>query len=148
MAESGKLERGYVKAQLLRALATGEHSQSELARRHDVSPAAVSQFASRHAERIADIASRLDDEFAHLWAAQKANRLAELQQDIEDVEALLNNEDNAVKAGVSWAEVKRIKQAAIRAIAEETGQLPGRVQVEHSGSLDVRVNGVDLETLK
>lgn len=148
MPEAGKLERGYVKAQLLRALATGEHSQRELAKRFDCSQPAISEFAQRHAERIADIANRLDDEFAELWAAQKRNRLAELQQDIEDVEALLNNEDNAVKAGVSWAEVKRIKQAAIRAIAEETGQLPGRVQVEHSGSLDVRVNGVDLEALK
>lgn len=147
MAEHGALERGHVRARLVRELATGEHSQAELARRHGCSRQAVSDFARRHAERIADVAGRLDDEFAALWVASKVARLAEYQQDIEDVEALLADPETAAKAGVAWAEVKRVKQAALRAVAEEAGQLPARVQVQHSGSLDVRLNGVDLDAL-
>jgi hypothetical protein len=41
----------------------------------------------------------------------------------------------------------RVQQQALRAIADELGQIPARVQVQHSGQLDVRLNGVDVGAL-
>ena len=147
MAESGALERGHVRARLIRELATGEHTQVELARRHGVDQSAISRFASRHAERIADVAGKLDDEFAGLWIAGKAARIAEYQQQVDDIADLMDDPERAARAGVQAAEMFRTAQAALRAVSEELGQLPARVQVQHSGSLDVRLNGVDLAAL-
>lgn len=147
MATTGALERGHVRARLIRDLATGEHTQTELARRYGVGQSAISQFASRHAERIADVASRLDDQFAALWAADKFNRCAEYQQDAEDVAKMLADPEQAARAGIQYAEMVRVRQQALRAIADELGQIPARVQVQHSGGVDVRLNGVDLGAL-
>lgn len=147
MAEKGALERPHVRLKLIRQLATGEHSQVDLAARYGVTQQSISDFAKRHAERIADVASRLDDEFAGLWAADKAARVATYQQQVDDIADLLGNPEQAVKAGVGYAETVRAAQAAMRAIADELGQIPARVQVQHSGSLDVRLNGVDVGQL-
>jgi transposase-like protein len=146
VAEPGALEAPHVRLKLIRALAAGEHSQAELARRHGVSPAAMSQFVRRHAERIAEVASKLDDEFAGLWVAEKAARIAHLQAQVEQIADMLGADD--LRVGVSYAEVARTQQQALRAIADELGQIPAKVQVQHSGSLDVRLNGVDLEALR
>lgn len=148
MAKAGDLERGHVRARLIRDLATGDHSQVELARRYGVKQPSVSAFAARHAERIADVAEKLDNEFAALWAADKFNRCAEYQQDAEDVARMLADPELAAKAGVQYAEMVRVRQTALRAIADELGQIPARLQVQHSGSLSVEVNGVDLAALR
>lgn len=147
MAKPGALERGDVKVKLIRQLALGELSQAELARRHDVTPAAMTRFVQRHAERIAEVASKLDDQFAGIELADKVARVAVLnQQVLADLE-LLADPDTAGKAGVQRAEMVRVIQSGVRAIADELGQIPARVQVQHSGALDVRLNGVDLAAL-
>lgn len=147
MAKPGTLERGHVRVQLIRALALGEHSQAELARRNGVSDQALSRFVQRHAERIADVREHLDDEFAGIEMASKVNRVALLNQQILDVVDLLADPETAAKAGVQYAEMARVVQSGARAIADELGQIPARVQVQHSGSLDVRLNGVDVGAL-
>lgn len=148
MAKPGHLERGHVRVNLIREIAAGERPLNDLAAHYGVSRQAVEAFKKRHATRIAEVATKLDDEFAQLWATRKANRLAELQQDIEDVENLLSDPDTAAKAGVQWAEVKRIKQAALKAIADEMGDIPARKHaVEVSGALNVQLNGVNLDAL-
>lgn len=147
MAEPGALERGHVRARLIRDLATGEHSQVELAKRYGVTQPAISMFSSRHAEEIADVALRISDEFAALWVASKFNRVAEYQQQFADVAATMADPDTAARAGVNAAEMYRVQQQALRAVADELGQIPARVQVEHSGSLSVQLNGVDVGQL-
>jgi hypothetical protein len=169
MAKRGALERPWVRVQLIRELASGEHAQSELARRYDCAPQSISEFAGRHAERIAEVARDLNDQFAGLWAASKAKRIDAYQQQIEHIAHLLDpdedtdaalidaedrkldveveqGKDRIRRAGVnvSTAELMRTQAAALRAIADELGQIPARMQVEHSGRLDVVVNGVDL----
>jgi len=131
----------------MRDLAAGEHNQVELARRYGVTQPAVSAFAKRHAEAIADIVGRLDDEFAGLWAAEKSNRVATLQGQVEQIAETMGDPDAAAKVGVGAAEMHRVQQQALRAIADELGQIPARVQVQHSGQLDVRLNGVDVGAL-
>lgn len=146
MAKPGALERPWVRTELIRALASGE-SVSALAARYGVSRQAVDSFMRRHAERIADVASRLDDEFAGLWAASKVARISVLQAQIEDIADTMDDPERAARAGMQAAEMHRVQQQALRAIADELGQIPARMQVQHSGSLDVRVNGVDLAAL-
>jgi transposase-like protein len=148
VAKAGALERAHVRLQLIREIATGEHTQSELAARYGVTQQAISDFTQRHAQRIADVAAKLDDEFAGLWVANKAKRIATYQQQIDDIAELLGDPEQAVKAGVGYAETVRTAQAAMRAVADELGQIPARMQVEHSGSLNVQLNGVDLEALR
>lgn len=147
MAKPGALERGYVRVKLIRELALGELTQAELARRYDVSAPAMTKFVQRHAERIAEVASKLDDQFAGIAFADKVNRVAELSADVESIAELLADPETAASAGVQYAEMVNSKRATLRAIADELGQIPARVQVAHSGSLDVRINGVDLGAL-
>lgn len=143
----GTLERGRVKLELMRALATGEHTQVELARRYDADQSSISYFASRHAEEIADIRARLDDEFAGLWIAAKRSRIAEYQQQVDDIAELLSGAEDK-RANVNYAEVVRTAQAALKAVAEELGQLPTRAQVEHSGGINIKINGLDVAALQ
>lgn len=142
----GKLEHPAHRQKIIRELAGGE-MQAEIARRYDVTPQAVSLFVKRHAERIAQVAGRLDDDFAGLWVADKAQRLAVLQAQVDDVLELMADPDRAAKAGVQQAEMLRVVQSGLKQTAEELGQLPGRVSVTHSGSLSVSLNGVDVSAL-
>lgn len=147
MASPGALERGDVRVRLIRELALGEQTKAQLARRYGVSRQAVGEFAARHAARIEQVAARLDDEFAGIELANKVARVAVLNdQVLADLE-LLADPETAAKAGVQRAEMVRVIQSGVRAIADELGQIPARVQVEHSGALDVRLNGVDLAAL-
>lgn len=143
----GTLEHPATRQRLIRDLAKAEHSQKELGRRYGVSYQAVQQFAARHAERIAQVAEKLDDEFAGLWVADKAQRLAVLQGQVDDVLELMADPERAAKAGVQAAEMMRVVQTGLKQTAEELGQLPGRVSVTHSGSLTVQLNGVDVGAL-
>lgn len=106
--------------QLCRELATGEQTGAALARKYGVTRQAISAFGKRHAAEIDAIKADLDDEFAGLWVAQKAARLALYQADLE------------ASAGGEYAdhyEHIRTRQAGLRAIAEELGQLPPRATV-------------------
>ncbi len=162
VAKRGALEVPHIRLALMRELAAGEHPQTELARRHGVTSQAVSEFAARHAERIADIVGKLDDQFAGLWAADKAARVATYQGQIEQIADLLDDAAGAgtddgeratsllralAESNTSTSELMRTQGAALRAIAEELGQLPARMQVQHSGSLEVKINGVDMAAL-
>ena len=161
MAKPGHLERGHVRLAIIRALAAGA-TQGEMARKYEVSAQAMSLFVRRHADAIDAQRSKLDDEFAALWVASKANRLAEYQAQIDYVAAVLEDdeddpdqpaEDGARaprKAGVnvSTAELLRTAQTALKAVADELGQIPARMQVEHSGRVEVVLNGVDTAALR
>jgi hypothetical protein len=134
---------------LIRELAKGERTHRELAEELAVSGQAVDAFAKRHAARIAEVAARLDDEFAGLWIAEKANRIEVLQGQVDDIADLMADPESAAKAGVQAAEMFRTAQSALRAVSEELGQLPART-VRHEGGVSVRyeVVGVDTEALR
>lgn len=148
MAERAPLERPSVRLRLIRDLAKGEHRDAELARRYSVSRPAILEFKRRHADAIAHQRAHLDDVFASIEFADKGARVAELSNDAADIAAILGDPETAAKAGVQYAEMVRAKQSALRAIAEELGQLPSRMQVQVGGSLDVNVNGIDVSDLK
>jgi hypothetical protein len=148
VAKAGSLERGHVKVELIRLLAAGEDTYTSLAARFGVAQPSISAFAKRHAERIADVSAKLDEEFAGLWVAEKRNRIAELQEQVDRVTELITDPEKAAKAGVGAAEMERVIQTALRAVSEELGQLPARVQVQHSGQMEIVVSGVDTAALR
>lgn len=148
MAERAPLERPSVRLRLIRDLAKAEHTPAELGKRYGVTRQAVHQFKAKHSDAIAHQRAHLDDVFASIEFADKGARVAELSQDAATIAEVLADPETAARAGVGYAEMVRAKQSALRAIAEELGQLPSRMQVQVAGSLDVQVNGVDVGALK
>lgn len=146
-AKQGTLERGHIRHRLIRDLAGGA-TQPELARRYDVTQQAISQFAQRHATAVAAVVADMANEYADLWITEKRARLAELQEQVDSVSATLADPERTARAGVQLAEMLRVVQTALRQAAEELGQIPGRVSVQHRGSLAVTLNGVELEALR
>ena len=124
--------------QLCRELAAGELTRAQLARKYGINRSGITRFAQRHAREIDDIKANLDDEFAGLWIASKAARIAAYQADAE------RSEDGGY--GSHYEQI-RTRLQIYRAVAEELGQLPGRTTVTVVPVVHV-VEGVDLEALK
>lgn len=143
-----KLERGDVRVKLIRELALGEKTQAQLAEVYGCTRQAVHAFVQRHAADIARARERIDDEFVSVELASKVARVAILNDQVLQAVELLSDPDNALRAGVGRAEMERIIQSGTRAIADELGQIPQRVQMEIGGKFDVTINGVDLSALK
>lgn len=154
---------GHVKLDLIRALAAGKVRRSQLAKDYGVSPAAITAFASRNALAIQMLHDDLQAEMKALWIAEKAARVAEYQQDVDDINGSEHARREAVKTALgdtldvqaALAESEglapdpaqlRGKHRALRSVAEELGQLPARVTVE-IGDTHVRheLVGVDID---
>lgn len=111
------------KMEVCRWLAEQKYTMTQIAEMCDVTPDAVSKFAKRNAGIIEEIRNNLEDEMAGLWVAKKRNRIAYLMRQVELVE-------EAQADGVELdGAILRAGQSAIKAIAEELGQLPSRLTV-------------------
>lgn len=130
-----KLSPGHIVNKLCRELAVAEKTQAQLSEEYGVSQSAVSQFKTRHRDRIDAIRGKLDDEFAGLWIANKANRIAEYQADVEFIGA------------TTKAELLRVKAVILKAVSEELGQLPARVNVNVSTPVTYVVHGINPDDL-
>ena len=136
------LERGWVKWRLIRDLATGTKTQTELADEFGVTASAISTFKSRHKTSIAEQAADLENEFAALWIAQKGARLAELQSDVEDLSEAADSNNEG------YTDLLKVKHAALNQAAKELGQIPSTAGVSVQTQQAVfRIEGVDLGTL-
>lgn len=131
------LGRGWVKRKLIIDLAKGEKTQRVLAKEYGVSQPSISEFKIKHAAEISEAAKNLEDEFVGLWVANKANRLAEYEADIERV-----NEQGASDLAS--------KHRALRHVAEELGHIPNKVTLagEVSTRVTYEVVGVPPEDLQ
>jgi len=132
--------RGHRKLNLQRDLAAGTYTQSELAIKYDVTTTAISQFGTRYKDEIDAIAKAMDDEFAGLWIADKKQRIAEYESDVENI-----NEHIHDTAGEPNPNLILRKHNALRSAAEELGQLTAKV--ESTGKLHYVVEGVDMDAL-
>lgn len=144
--DEGKLG-GLVRRKLVRecALKLPGVTWGSIAKRYDVSLNALKSFRDRHAEEIAAVAAAADDEFAGILIAQKAYRLAALQ---EMHEIALTPQPKVATNGkivTRWnpetSEDEEVMEVDVRAAAlvskqaaEELGQLANRVTL--SGQLD------------
>lgn len=137
-------------------LADGK-SQQSIADKFGITQQAVSEFALKHKDEIESLRERVRAIGEGLWIADKEARIGAYQETAERVEALLDAEREPVDddgkrkrgtGGVPLAELLRTQQAAYRAVADELGQIPQRVQVEGGGT-PVRhiIEGVDIGDL-
>lgn len=134
---SAPLERAWVKHRLIRELALGDKTQAALAEQYGVTPGSITIFKQRHHTAIEDVRADLLDEFASLWIAKKVNRVAEYQDDVDKL------------SDSTETDVLKVKHAALKAVAEELGQLPSRYGVSvGSASITYKIEGVDLDKLK
>jgi predicted transcriptional regulator len=124
--------------QLVRDLAAGEVRRAQLARQLGVSASAVTQFAQKHEREIEAIKARLQDEFAGLWIADKAERIASYQADLE----MSLDSDRP-----THFEQIRTRTQIKQAVAEELGQLPPRTQVVVQAITHI-IENVNLEDLR
>lgn len=134
---SGGLTRGWRKVFVIRELAKEEKTRAEISREFGVTAQAVTAFATAHAAEIASVKADIASEWAGLWVADKAKRLAEYQSDIEKItEDLADTTDD---------KLLRVKVAIMRQVAEETGQLKNQIEV--GGTISYVVRGINPEDL-
>lgn len=159
-AERGKLG-GLKRLKVMRALAAGEQSQSQIAEEFGVTQQAISDFGRRYATEIQEIRANLADEFAGLWIARKANRLAmyeEIAQQALKPTPKVSPSGKVVRdidpeTGEVYVVMEvdgRTALSAGKQAAEELGQLATRVQLggELSTTTTYRVEGVQPEDLR
>ena len=130
--------RPWQRRELCRELATGEVRRTVLARKYGVVPSTITDFAKRYAAEIDAIKSRLDDEFAGLWIANKEARMAQYQEDYEASERHDKSEH------FEWV---RVRTQILHQVAEELGQMPPRAEITVMPVVHV-LEGIDLEALK
>jgi hypothetical protein len=95
---------------------------------------AIHQFSARNSAEIATrrqvLLGEVDAEAAHLWVADKTTRIAWLQKLIEDLDSHLSDPDLDLRLRSRYT---REVASMLKAVAEEKGELPTRVQLD-SGS--------------
>lgn len=159
-ADRGKLG-GLKRMEVMRALALGEESQSQIAERYGVSQPAIAQFKARYAVEIQEIRENMADQFAGLWITKKHNRLAMYEEIaaqalkptpkvtpagkvVRDVDPITGNAETVMEID------GRLAAQVAKQAAEEMGQLPTRLQVsgEMNTTTTYRVEGVAPEDLQ
>ena len=135
---SAKRIAPWLRRTLCRELAAGEVKRAALARKYGVTPAAITLFAKRHGAEIDAIKRDLDDQFAGLWIADKAARIATYQADLE--------QSSTGGFGTHFEQI-RTRTQILRAVAEELGQLPPRTTLMVMPVVHI-LEGVDPEALK
>jgi hypothetical protein len=123
---------------LCRELAKGERTRTVLAREFGVTSSAITKFARVNAARIEQIRAAIDSEFAGLWLADKTQRIASYEADLE-----LSGEGE--RAG--HFEQIRTRTEIRKAVAEELGQLPTR-GVQVTGTVTHILEGIDVDDLR
>lgn len=154
---------GYIRMELLHGLVRGE-KRSDLAKRVGLTADAVAKFHRREAATIQALSEELANEFTGLWIAEKRNRLAEYQADVEKINDMLAEgaqiraeyefgDDDEVKevkiTDTGATALMRTKARILHNVAEEMGQLPARtnVQVLQPTQVVYHVSGVDLDKM-
>lgn len=131
------LERAWVRNKLIRELAAERLSHAKLAEKYGVTDVSISNFKKRHLTEIEEVRADLEDQFAGLWIANKAARLAELEQDVDDIGTTTNHE------------LLKVKHNALKQAAEELGQLPSRFSVQvNNQPVTYKIEGVDMDALR
>jgi hypothetical protein len=127
----GALYRGYERRRLIIDLATGELADREIAQREGISLRDIRQFRADHEREIAEcqqmLMGKLAEEVAGLWIANKANRLAEYQEQAEEIRTTIAD---LYDAGKYWSrdhrDMLRTYLDLFRQVAEELGAYPQR----------------------
>ncbi len=120
-----------VKAQLAYDLAKAEDTQDVLAEKYGVTRSAIAQFKRRNKDLVDAKREKLLDEYGTLWVAEKFNRLAARQNEIEKLLELRTSNRNS-----------EIIDKLLNSVATELGELETKVSVEVA---EYRITGIDLD---
>lgn len=135
-----KFERGHRRIQMIRACVEQKGTWASIAARFNITPEALYHWRMRHAEEIETLAANTEDACSVLWAANKANRIAEYQRKYEDVDDMLDG-------GADQAQVLlKVQMTALENIAKELGHLNPKDNSERT-QVDVHLHGVDMDKL-
>lgn len=124
------LYRGRVRLGLIRDLAMGEWSEKQIADDVGLPVEDIRDFQKQYANEIAEtrlaLAGELAIETAGLWITKRQNRLAELQQQAEDIAEAISdlNEISPIKWSRSHRDMYRARLDVFRAVADELGAYP------------------------
>lgn len=141
---------------VIRALAGGANSE-EVAAKYGCQPETVRKFKERNKDAIEALIGKLDDQWAHLWVADKRWRMTELQRDIENInthtgrymEALASAIENKDFERLQYMELDpamiRAKAALLRQAAEEMGDL--KQNVDLTAKVTYTLKGVNTDDL-
>ncbi|MCA1706008.1 MAG: hypothetical protein LC808_23220, partial [Actinobacteria bacterium] len=137
--------RGAVRHDLIYRLALGVESERELAEVFGVAPSAIHQFRVKpeNVRAIEERRVRIEDELAGLWSAKLANRIAELESDIDRCNEWLERQ-------VSLAQFDRLlrrKQERLHEIALQLGQL-APLPINGGTTVRYEIVGVDMDALR
>lgn len=138
MTAGRKQIRGREQLALIADLAAGDLTFQELADKYGRDKTTVFNFAHRAETEAAvrRVREAKGDRLAALWVADKANRVSELQDSIERLTTDHEGPPDPAR--------ERATAAALRAVAEELGQLTTKVE----GAFTVfQVEGVDMDKL-
>lgn len=139
--DGGKLG-GLVRRKLVRELALKppDVTYSAIAKKYGVALPSLTEFRHRHADEIEAVAKNADDEFAGMLIAQKAFRLAALQELFEKAMTpqpkvsangkvtYAYNEETGADEMITEVQIGEARQA-LKQAAEELGQLANRMTV-------------------
>jgi transposase len=129
-------KRGYRRLRMITDLAHGKLLKREIAEKYGISETAVYKFQAAHRDAIEAQKEDLENEFAALWVADKKNRVAEYQADVE----LINER---LESGVDQEQVYlKVKHSALRGVAEELGHLNPKDGTQ-AAKVEVTIRGVD-----
>ena len=128
-AKGTKSIRGRNKLRLLHMLADDAMTQAEMGKQFDppYTRAMVATFKARNIDQIEAIKADRTDRFAGLWIADKAERIAAYEEDVERIDDWVESGDLAPEDATPLI---RVKQAALRNTAEELGHLKQHVVSE------------------
>lgn len=127
------LTNEWTKAKLIYELAVDEKTQRDLAEEYGVSQPAITKFKKRHHDAIEERREKLLGEYGSLWVAEKFNRLAARQNEIEKLLELKTSNRNS-----------EIVDKLLNSVATELGELESKVSVEIA---EYRITGIDLDKL-
>lgn len=141
MPVRGAVLRGPVKVRLINDLALDALTERDLATLYGVAQQSINEFRGRNAHQIATARGAMEDHFSALWIADKVNRLAELEDDVEQI-----NQELAVAPLEFRPRLYLAKARALRNAAEELGQLAPK-SVNATISVRYEIVGVDMDAL-
>ena len=137
----GKYIRGHQRAQLVRDLALGVLNYEEIADKYGRAHQTVKEFAARNKAEIARVKAEYGSELSVLWVANKFNRMATLQQYLEDIH---RNWESPDMDADQWLRSIQVCQKILRDVAEEIGDLPTRARPMTAGvGLEEEIGGWD-----
>lgn len=140
--------------ELIEKLAKGDLTQYEIAKEFGVTQGTISNFKKKHLETIERLRAGTIDKMELLWVSDKAKRVAAYQSEVEhldeQIDALRDEkiiDEYGMPAGDSEDLVRLYKRrdAALRSVAEELGQLPARLIIQSQRGVKLEIEGVSAD---